>query len=69
MNEHPIPVYAHDISGLPRECPECKIVAHYDIKGRKEQDVNCPLCGIVFQVQKYRRGERPNVLDKSPEDC
>jgi uncharacterized Zn finger protein (UPF0148 family) len=47
------------LAGLPRKCPECKIIAHYEVKGRKSKEVECPLCDFKFTVQKYKRGERP----------
>ena len=52
-------IYSEDLSGLARECPECKIIAHYEVHGFKEVTVHCPDCCHTFTVQKYKRGERP----------
>jgi len=52
-------IHSQDISGLARQCPKCGTVAHYEIKGRKAQWVECPICDFGFEVKKYRRGERP----------
>ncbi len=48
------------LTGLARRCPSCRLIAHYEVKGRKEQEVSCPVCGFEFKVKKYRRGERPS---------
>lgn len=47
------------LTGLARKCPSCGIVAHYDVKGKKPTEVQCPDCEFKFTVQKYNRGERP----------
>ena len=52
--------HSDDLSGLARRCPKCKIIAHYDVKGRKPTIVDCP-CGYSFTVQKYKKGERPKA--------
>ena len=52
---------ANDVlRGLARECPECHVVDHYDVKGRTPVEVKCR-CGHRFIVQKYKRGERPKA--------
>jgi uncharacterized Zn finger protein (UPF0148 family) len=53
--------YGHELAGLARQCPYCKTIAHYEIKGRKPGAVKCPVCEIHFTVQKYKRGERPKA--------
>ena len=53
--------YSDDLKGLARQCPECKIIAHYDIKGRNPVHVECPDCHHEFTVQKYKRGQRPKT--------
>ncbi len=52
------PPHDHFLSGLARECPECGVVDHYDVKGRKPVEVKCH-CGHFFTVQKYKKGQRP----------
>lgn len=59
IKEYKIPI--HTISGLARQCPACKVIAHYEIKSRKPQKIECVECGNVFTVQKYKRGERPKA--------
>lgn len=51
--------YVKDLPGLARACPACELIAHYMVEGRKPVTVQCVGCGYEFQVQKYRRGERP----------
>lgn len=46
--------------GLARKCPKCGVVGHYEVKGKKPVEVECP-CGFRFTVQKYKRGERPGA--------
>ena len=53
------PMFGSYLTGLARQCPKCKLIAHYEVKGRKEHIVKCPDCGKDFYVQKYRKGERP----------
>jgi len=48
-----------NLSGLARQCPKCKLIAHYKVKGRKPQEIECVECDHSFTVQKYKRGERP----------
>ena len=59
IKENKIPIFT--ISGLARQCPACGIIAHYEIKGRKSQEIECVECGNIFTVQKYKRGERPKA--------
>jgi hypothetical protein len=63
--EYPHEMYLDDesdhrviLSGLARECPSCKVIDHYDVKGRRPVEVVCK-CGHRFTVQKFKRGERP----------
>lgn len=51
------------LSGLARQCPKCGIIAHYEVKGRKEVSIQCPECDYEFHVKKYRKGERPKRSD------
>ena len=44
-------LYDQDLSGLARQCPKCGIIAHYEIKGNKAQDVKCPICDFKFKVK------------------
>lgn len=66
MLESPHEVLYEDIdhtailNGLARRCPRCKIIDHYEVKGRKPVEVECH-CGHRFTVQKYKRGERPRA--------
>lgn len=53
------PFFDDDLKGLPRQCPMCSIIAHYDISGKKPQEVSCPNCDYKFTIKKYKRGERP----------
>jgi len=57
-------IYSQDINGLARQCPKCKTIAHFDVKGRKPTTVTCPICDYEFEVKKYRRGERPAAIKK-----
>ena len=49
------------LSGLARQCPNCNLIAHYEVKGKKEVFVKCLECDYKFEVKKYRRGERPKI--------
>lgn len=53
--------YSQDINGLARQCPRCNIVAHYNVKGKKVKTVACPDCEFEFEVQRYKRGQRPRA--------
>ena len=48
------------LKGLARECPNCHIIDHYEVKGRNPVEVRCK-CGHYFTVQKYKRSERPKA--------
>lgn len=48
------------LKGLARECPKCRTIDHYEVKGKKPVEVVCK-CGHRFTVQKYKRGERPKA--------
>lgn len=61
-------LYFQDLAGLPRQCNNCGIIAHYEVRGRKPVMVRCPECGVEFEVQKYRRGERPIAVFVGKED-
>jgi len=52
-------IYSKDLAGLARQCPKCKIIAHFEVKDRKTKEVACPICSFVFTITKYKRGERP----------
>ncbi len=54
-----VAIFKDDLKGLARQCPACGIIAHYEVKGRKDVDVECPDCDYCFTVRKYNRGERP----------
>lgn len=57
------PMFESDLTGLARQCPTCRLIAHYEVRGRKEHTVSCPNCGTEFTVQKYRKGERPKAIN------
>ena len=61
MTWHEDSQYSHELTGLARRCPNCDTIAHYNIKGRKEQEVVCFYCGHEFKLKKYRKGERPKA--------
>lgn len=62
FNKMEEPEYAEDLKGLARQCPKCKIIAHYTVEGRNPVDVECPDCSHEFIVQKYKKGEIPKSL-------
>ncbi len=45
--------------GLPRQCPECDLVAHYELYTKTPQIVCCPDCDTEFTIQKFKRNQRP----------
>jgi predicted RNA-binding Zn-ribbon protein involved in translation (DUF1610 family) len=49
-------------AGVGRKCPNCGLVAHYKIKGRKVQKVECPECDFEFEVRKYERNKKKECL-------
>lgn len=49
------------LTGLARQCPRCKCIAHYSLIGRKPKNVICVEYGYEFMVQKYKRGQRPKA--------
>lgn len=53
------PIHNEVLKGLARQCPKCNIIFHAEVKGRKPVNIECPVCGNEFIVQKYKRGERP----------
>ena len=60
LSEDHIP-YQRILSGLARQCPKCKCIAHYKVKGKKPVEINCVECDFKFTVQKYKKGERPKA--------
>ncbi|GAF78020.1 unnamed protein product, partial [marine sediment metagenome] len=34
--------FADDLKGLARQCPKCRVIAHFEVKGRKPVNVECP---------------------------
>jgi len=46
--------------GLPRKCPACNVIAHYQVKSREEEIVECKFCGNNFPIKKHRK-ERPKA--------
>ena len=57
-------LFSDDLAGLARQCTKCQTIVHYEVKGRKAKEVECPLCDFKFTVKKYRRGERPKEAGK-----
>lgn len=55
------PPHTKYLTGLARQCPKCRLIAHYRVKGRRPVKIKCVECGHEFLVQKYARKQRPKA--------